>query len=240
MAARVELLRQLALPEGIDESTDLSLLESALADSRDQALAWVDDAQAELFRRRDRRDYGLEYWRGRALLSTGDYPGARKAFRRAERTASIEGWKLRRLMALTELYAGELDAALELAARSLIDAPQSDRLMSEYVLALVLDRAGDPAGAQRRMIQALNRDGDRNQMRTLEAAMPIHERLYMRAYARTARKDSTSALRLWAAYLARPEPEEPERRLAERHQSALKPLPRNLGGPAKPGEAPEG
>ena len=124
------------------------------------------------------------------------------------------------------------------ASRSMIDAPNHDKLSSFYVVALVLDRAGDPAGAKRRIEFALGRDGDLGQMRALEAAMPIHERLYLRAYAKTVRKEGAGALRLWAAYLARPEPEAPERRLAERHNAALEPLPTNLGGPARPGEAP--
>ena len=100
-----------------------------------------------------------------------------------------------------------------------------------------IDRAGDQAGARRRMTEALDRD-DGGRMRALETTMPMHERLYLRAYASTVRGESSGALRLWEVYLARPEPEDPERRLAERHQQALRPLPSNLGGPAKPGEAP--
>jgi tetratricopeptide (TPR) repeat protein len=235
MAARSELLRRLELPEGLDGTTDLTKLEASLAESRDRALAWIDAAQAELMRRRDTRSLGLEYWRGRALLSTGDLVGARAAFQRALRLRSIEGWKLRRLLALTELYSGELDLALDLAKRAVIDAPASDKLASYYVLGLVLDRAGDSAGAHRRIQTALDRD-DGSQRRALETAMPVHERLYLRALAKTVRNESSGALRLWDAYLARPEPENPERRLAERHQASLRPLPSNLGGPAHPDE----
>jgi tetratricopeptide (TPR) repeat protein len=229
MAARSELLRRFDLPEGIDETTDLSLIETAVLDSRDHALAWIEAALAEQQRRRDKRGLGLEYWRGRAMLSTGDLVSARKAFARSLARASVEGWKLRRLLALTELYAGNLDAALDLAKRAFIDAPENDRVASYYVLALVLDRAGDPAGARRRMQTALDRD-EGSQLRSLESTMPLHERLYARAYAKTVRNETSGALRLWNAYLARPEPEDPERRLAERHQTALRPLPSNLGG----------
>ncbi|PRQ01063.1 hypothetical protein ENSA5_27450 [Enhygromyxa salina] len=235
MAARSELLRRFDLPEGLDGETDLSLLESSVSESRAQAIAWIDDAQTELQRRRDPRRLGLEYWRGRALLSSGDLVGARAALERALRRASVEGWKLRRLLALVELYEGNLEAALVLANRAFLDSPSSDRLGSYYVLALVLDRAGDQGGARRRMGIALDRDDGRH-MRVLETAMPLHERLYLRAYARTVRRESSSALRLWDAYLARPEPEAPERRLAERHQTALQPLPSNLGGPAHANE----
>jgi hypothetical protein len=83
---------------------------------------------------------------------------------------------------------------------------------------------------------ALDVDGDQSQMRALESALPMHERLYLRAYAKTVRRDASGALRLWDAYLARKEPESPERRLAERHRSALEPLPTNLGGPPRPEE----
>lgn len=236
MAARSELLRRFDLPEGLDESTDLSELETQVAQSRTQALAWIEHAALELERRRDARSLALDYWRGRAMLSTGDRVGARRALERALREATVEGWKVRRLLALTELYDGNLEAALELAKRALIDAPASDRSLSFLVLALVLDRAGDQAGARRRMNSALERD-DGSQLRALESALPLHERLYLRAYAKTVRNETSGALRLWAAYLARPEPEAPERRLAERHQTALRPLPGNLGGPVRADEA---
>jgi tetratricopeptide (TPR) repeat protein len=236
MAARSELLRRFDLPEGLDADTDLGELELAVAESRTRALAWIDAAQTELRRRRDPRKHGLEYWRGRALLSTGDIEGAIAALDQAARDGATEGWMIRRLLALAELFTGDLEAALTLANRAFIDAPTSDRQVSTYVLALVLDRAGDTAGAERRMKFALDYDGDGSKMRTLESALPLHERLYLRAYAKTVRRDASGALRLWDAYLARPEPEGPERRLAERHRNALEPLPSNLGGPAHPDE----
>ncbi len=236
MAARAELLRRFDLPEGLDDETDLSSIESGIAKSRARAIAWIDAAQAELRRRRDKRGLGLEYWRGRALLSTNDIEGAEQALQRGVREGAVEGWKLRRLLALADLYAGDLDAALVQANRASIDAPYNDRLVSYYVLALVLDRAGDPAGAARRMKAALDVDGGGSHMRALESALPTHERLYLRAYAKTVRREGAGALRLWDAYLARAEPEAPERRLAERHRSALEPLPSNLGGMPRPDE----
>lgn len=236
MAARAELLRRFDLPEGLDAKTDLGLIEVSLSESRARASAWLRAAEAELRRRRDPLGLGLGYWRGRSLLSINELDQAHAAFAQATRRSIIEGWRLRRLLALTELYAGDLEAALVQANRALIDAPQSDRLVSLYVIALVLDRAGDTAGAARRMKSALARDGDRSQMRSLEAALPIHERLYLRAYAKTIRREASGALRLWDAYLARPQPEDPERRLAERHRNSLEPLPTNLGGPPHPDE----
>jgi tetratricopeptide (TPR) repeat protein len=235
MAARSELLRRFDLPEGLDASTDLGVLQTGVVSSRTRALAWIDAAETELDRRRDARSLGLDYWRGRALLSTNDLEGARRAFSKALRESTVEGWKVRRLLALTELFRGNLDAAEILAKRALLDAPASDQLASFYVLGVVLDRAGDPAGARRRMQIALDRD-DGSQLRALGSALPLHERLYVSAFATTVRNESSGALRLWEAYLARPEPEQPERRLAERHQAALRPLPSNLGGPAHPGE----
>ena len=235
LAVRSELLRRFDLPNALSGETELSELEVGLAESRDRALAWIDDAELELQRRRDKRSLGLEYWRGRALLSLGDLPGAEAAFERALASHSVEGWKLRRMLALTALYAGDIERALVLGERADIDAPSTDKVVSYYVLALILDRAGDSAGAARRMKFARDRD-EGSQLRALETALPVHERLYLRAYAQTVREDESGALRLWAAYLARPEPEAPERRLAERHQAALQPLPRNLGGPAHANE----
>ena len=235
MSARSELLRRFDLPEGLDATTDLSALETSVKQSRDRALAWIDAAETELDRRRDATSLGLDYWRGRASLSTNDLEGARRSFSKALRESTIEGWKVRRMLALTELYSGNLDAALVLAKRSLHDAPSGDQLVSFYVLGVVLDRSGDPAGARRRMQAALDRD-DMSQLRALSSALPLHERLYISAYAATVRNEASGALRLWEAYLARAEPEAPERRLAERHQTALRPLPSNLGGPAHPDE----
>jgi tetratricopeptide (TPR) repeat protein len=235
MAARSELLRRFDLPEGLDGTTDLSAIETGVAQSRARALAWIDAAETELDRRRDARSLGLDYWRGRALLSTGDLDGARRSFRKALSESTVEGWKVRRLLALTELYRGNLDAALVLAKRALLDAPSSDQLASFYVLGVVLDRSGDPAGARRRMQAALDRD-DGSQLRALGSALPLHERLYVSALVTTVRNEPSGALRLWDAYLARNEPEDPERRLAERHQTALRPLPSNLGGLPHPDE----
>lgn len=238
MAVRSELMRRFDLPESTDGKTDLGLIEQGVTESRTIALEWIAEAQTELDRRQDDRTFGLEYWRGRALLSANDLEGAQQAFELALDERSVESWRLRRLLALTLLYRGDLDGALIQAFRSSIDAPASDRLVADYVLALVLDRAGDTAGSRRRMKDTLDRDGDLGRMRSLETALPIHERLYLRAFAQTVRNESSGAMRLWDAYLARPEPEAPERRLAERHRQALEPLPTNLGGPAKPGEAP--
>jgi tetratricopeptide (TPR) repeat protein len=230
MSARSELLRRFDLPDTVDGKTDLSAIETGVAQSRTRALAWIDAAETELDRRRDTRSLGLDYWRGRALLSTNDLEGAGRSFRKALREATVEGWKVRRLLALTELYRGNLDEALVLAKRAQLDAPATDQLISLYVLGVVLDRSGDPAGARRRMQSALDRD-DGSQLRALGSALPLHERLYISAFATTVRNEPSGALRLWEAYLARPEPEDPERRLAERHQTALRPLPSNLGGP---------
>lgn len=238
MAVRVELMRRFDLPEGLDETTDLSALAADTEASKRRALEWIDRAEAELRRRRDHRAFGLEYWRGRALLQLRDFDGADAAFERALAEGAIEGWKLRRLFALAALYAGDLDRALAFASRALLDAPGNDRVASLYVMGLVLDRAGDPSGAKRYMISALNADGDRSTHRGLETAMPLHERLYFRAFAKTVKLEQSGALRLWKAYLARSEPEAPERRLAERHFESLEPRPTSLGGPARPGEAP--
>lgn len=238
MAVRSELMRRLDLPEAVDGKTDLAMLEQSLAESRLTASDWIVDAETELARRQDDRTLGLAYWRGRALLSLGELDSAQQAFEQALAEQSVESWRARRLLALTLLYRGDLDGALIQAFRANMDAPASDRYVADYVLAIVLDRAGDSAGSRRRMKDTLDHDGDLGRMRSLEAALPIHERLYLRAFAQTVRSESSSAMRLWDAYLARPEPEAPERRLAERHRQALAPLPTNLGGPAKPGEAP--
>ncbi|MBC8069110.1 MAG: hypothetical protein IAG13_12315, partial [Deltaproteobacteria bacterium] len=55
--------------------------------------------------------------------------------------------------------------------------------------------------------------------------LPVHERLYLRALDHQIGDEDSSAIRLWDAYLSRPEPEAPERVLAKRHRTELQPRP---------------
>ena len=61
--------------------------------------------------------------------------------------------------------------------------------------------------------------------RATESLLPVHERLYLRALDHQAADEASTALRLWDAYLARPEPAEPEKALARRHREELRPKP---------------
>jgi hypothetical protein len=133
--------------------------------------------------------------------------------------------------ALVALFRGDLERALRLVQRSINDGPSDDRRYSRYVRALVLDRAGASAAARSELFELRREPGYLEARTTVETLLPIHERIYVRALDSQAAEEASSAVRLWEVYLARPEPELPERRLAEQHKAELSPLPAPVGGP---------
>jgi hypothetical protein len=63
----------------------------------------------------------------------------------------------------------------------------------------------------------------------LELMLPTHERLFFLALGeQLAGRGHSGPLRLWQAYLARPEPSEAEKKLAKAHLSELGPAPERL------------
>jgi hypothetical protein len=88
------------------------------------------------------------------------------------------------------------------------------------ILALVYDRAGAPEAAQRELI-ALKAQ-NYGEGGAVETVLPLHERIYLQALLQQAARMPGSAMRLWEAYLACPEPEAPERKLAEQRRDELK------------------
>jgi hypothetical protein len=112
--------------------------------------------------------------------------------------------------------------ALELAYRARELAPAADRPTSVQILALIYDRAGAPDAAQRELaaLRAQNYGEDRA---AVETVLPLPERLYLQALEQQGGRNPGNAVRLWDAYLACPEPEAPERRLAEQRRDELRP-----------------
>ena len=99
-------------------------------------------------------------------------------------------------------------------------APSGERAGSAYVLALIYDRAGAPEAALSELTGLRSQSGERS---AVESLLPLHERLYLDALDQQSKRNTGAAMRYWEAYLACPEPEAPERALAQRRLGELRP-----------------
>jgi tetratricopeptide (TPR) repeat protein len=197
----------------------------------EQALGWIDAALAEAQRRATVPPLQARYYRAYALVGLGRYDDAARVLADAQRVGDIERWRSDRMFALIEVMRGGLDRALMLAHRGVIDAPFQDRLISRYILAFVLDRVGASDEAVAELRQLRREVGHVSHRRAVESVLPMHERVYLRALEHHASGEKSNAIRLWNAYLARPEPAEPDKELARRHLAELEPKPAPVGGP---------
>ncbi|MBK9756767.1 MAG: hypothetical protein IPO88_25365 [Nannocystis sp.] len=220
LAAMRELVKVPSYPPQIDLIDGLPRLAEIYRESRLQARTWLTRALIEAERRGEPPPVLTYYFLGYAALGLGDASTARAALAEAERRGEVEGWRADRAAAVAALLAGELPRALELAYRARELAPTAQRATSVYVLALVYDRAGAPETAQRELLALRAPGSERGAVDTL---LPLHERLYLNALEQQAARNNGSAARLWEAYLALPEPEAPERALAERRLAELRP-----------------
>ena len=197
----------------------------------EQGLGWLETAIAESARRGHRPPRDALFYRAYALTALGRVEEARKAIDIAIAVGDTQRWRTERMAAVIELLSGDTEAALRRAHRGVADAPASDRPISRFIRALVLDRAGAPARARAELI-ALRREGSDTRLRNaMETVLPVYERLFFRALYHQAQGNTSPALRLWDMYLARPEPAEPERVLAQRHLDELTPPPPPVEGP---------
>jgi len=236
IAAQSEILDTAALfgdldMSDADEVPTLSI--QRFVDEREarieQALAWLDTAIDEAERRGERPPRETRYYRAYALTTLGRVPEARQALREVIEHGDVQRWRAERMSALVELFAGNVKEALRRAERGVVDAPPEDRLISRFIRALVLDRAGASSVAMTELRALSAVSGARLTRRAMESVLPIHEWLFFRALADQADGLRSSALRSWQAYLERPEPEQPERVLAQRHLDELMPSPTPTG-----------
>ena len=191
-----------------------------------RALRWLDAAIAESERRGELPPNEAYYYRAYALTTLGDVEAAREAIEHAAEHRDVAAHRIQRMAALIRLFSGDLEAALRLGHRAVVDAPaNADRLISRFIYALILDRAGASHAAATEL-HNLNREGGRlGSRQAVESVLPLHERLFLRALDHQANDQDSHAIRVWELYLSRRQPEAPERVLARRHLDELEPRP---------------
>jgi hypothetical protein len=225
LAAQIEIATMVDVSFGPEPGTSL---DSVVEDHRErvvQALKWLDAALAESARRRDPAPRETRFLRAYALVALGQPKAARDALDDAIAYADVERWRSDRMGAVIALLDGDLDRAMLLAHLAGVSTPPDDRTITRYIRALVLDRGGAAAAARSEMIELRNDVGHIQARHATESLLPVHERLYLRALEHQAGEDPDGAIRLWDAYLVRPEPEEPDKVLARRHREALRRKP---------------
>jgi|LNFM01.2.fsa_nt_gb hypothetical protein len=225
LAAQIEIATMVDVSFGPEPG---SSLDSVVEDHHErvvQALKWLDAALAESARRREPAPRETRFLRAYALVALGRPRAARDALDDSVAYADVERWRSDRMGAVIALLAGDLDRAMKLAHLAAVSTPPDDRTITRYIRALVLDRGGAPAAARAEMVELRNDVGHIQARHATESLLPVHERLYLRALEHQAGDDPDSAIRLWDAYLARPEPEEPDKVVARRHREALRRKP---------------
>jgi hypothetical protein len=226
LAAQEQILEAARVGWGPDVTTGLDEVVKEHQARIGRARRWLRAAVAESRLRGESEPLEIRYYlahvetaRGRADIAAGDLAIAMQG-------GDVERWRGERMGAMLRLLQGDVEDSMRLAHRATIDAPPGhDRMVSEYVLALVLDRVGDPAAAREGLQTLRGVAGHTAARRVAESLLPIHERLYLRAIDHQANRERSNAVRLWAAYLARPEPEPPDKELARRHRAELQVRP---------------
>ncbi len=240
IAARKESLHLVRLPDALDAGVSLDEAREELERSRERALAWFDEAEAEARRRGEATPPQLDFWRARVAMSLGRLDLARAATARARARGDVSEVQMRRFEALLALYGGDLEMAQVAAREAYVRAPlqsrdnrnADERLLASVVYALVLDRAGDDEGSRRLLYRAHANDRSALILQRLETYLPLHERVYFLALRSSLGGDSDRkiAVKLFRAYAQMEAVEAPERRLAERHIARLEQKPGRLGG----------
>jgi hypothetical protein len=232
VAALRELRKIPAYPSLAELKAVLPRLAEGQRQARLQAQKWLLQASMESERRGEAPPLLTHFFAAQAALGLGDPVAARQALARAGARGEVEEWRLELAGALAALLAGELQTALELAFRARELSPSDERHLVVYMLALVYDRAGAPEAAGRQLA-ALGVTRFGHERVSVDVMLPFHERLYLSALEDQAKRNPNNARLLWEAYLACPEPEEPERRLVERRLKEL--APRGSVVPTFPG-----
>jgi hypothetical protein len=221
LAAQEQILEAASIGWLPDAEVDLDQVVERHQNRIGRAVRWLDAAILESSRRGTEAPLQAWYWRAYARAAMGDFPHAGHDLERADEVGDVERWRLERMGSVVSLLEGDLQRALRQAHLSTLDAPQEDKLISRHIWALVLDRAGASASAREEFRRIRHEPMHAAARQAVESFLPIHERLYLRALEHQANGERTNAVRLWDLYLARPEPDEPDRELARRHKAEL-------------------
>ena len=216
------------LPYGF-EAAGLEEFEAARTSKRRRLLAWSVRVRGELARRGLPPIAEVFIISAGASLAVGEVAGARRALREGVGRGAVAAADARWIEGASALVMLRHEAGLRALGAAVTGADRHSsraKTRAVYLHAVLLDRLGDRDGAAAAMRDALVADKDQRALRGLVRALPIHEALYARALARQfSGRGEALTLRLWAAYLSRPEPEAPERALAQRHMDSLAPRP---------------
>ncbi|HET6582178.1 MAG TPA: hypothetical protein VFG69_02000, partial [Nannocystaceae bacterium] len=225
LAAQLELVDAGDIGGSLEPEGNLQAIVDDHRERITRVLRWLDAALAESARRREPPPKEARFYRAYALLTLGRVAEARTALARVVAGGEVERWRSDRMAAVIALVAGDLDGALRLSHRAWMNAPGEDRPITRYIRTLVLDRGGAIAAARAELLDLRTDAAHQFARKATESLLPVHERLYLRALDHQAADEASTALRLWDAYLARPEVAEPERALARRHRDELRATP---------------
>ena len=234
LAAQEQIVEISRISWGPDVATGLQEVVDEHRARIDQAREWLATALAESKLRGQVDPLEVHDLQAYVAFAGGELEASRRELDRALALGDVERWRAERMAAMLHLLLGDVETSMRLAHRAVIDAPAgSDRMISAYIFALVLDRVGDPAAA-RESLRSLRREAGHTAARqAVESVLPIHERLYLRAVDHQANRERSNAVRLWEAYLSRPEPHDADKELARRHQAQLQVRPPPVGGPMR-------
>ncbi len=223
-AAASELRRSHPIPGLNLPEQAIDALAEEIAQSRQRAQSWLATAAREASRRGQPKPPMIDFLTAQAAIGMGDLKAVRQALTRARAVGEVETWRIDRLAAAAAMMAGDLDDALLLADRAREQAQDDGLRVTLYLLAMIYDRAGATNDAKR-LLADLSRRRIGTGEEAIEMLLPIHERLYLTALENQAYGNIADAMHYWKAYLARPEPADPERQLANLHlQSLERPL----------------
>jgi len=219
-AAAHELRHAYAMPGLSQPEQAIDQLAEELVASRERAHGWLRRALVESANRGQKPPPMLHFLAAQAAVAQGDIKQAKRAIARARTAGHVGSWRIDRLAAVAAWMAGDLDDALTLAHRAREESRDDGLRLSRYLLALIYDRAGATAESSR-VLHELNARRIGTGEESIEMLLPIHERLYLTALENQAHGNVADAIHYWKAYLARPEPADPERQQANMHLQAL-------------------
>ncbi len=216
------------LPYGF-EADGLDEFVATRTRKRRRLMAWSARVRAEFTRRGVPAPAPVFLvWAGASLAVT-DIKGATRILHEGVEAGAVGAADTRWLHAVASLITLRHAEGLEALGAPVLGSDRTGSAANTrtvYLRAVFLDRLGDRDGAAAAMRAAQTADKDLRALRGLVRALPAHEALYVRALSRQfSGRGEALTLRLWAAYLSRPEPEAPERALAERHRNSLAPRP---------------